>query len=124
MAGEGALGGGQYDFGTPVQVGIGMGHARHFFAGIGVGGHKTGDLVAQRIARCLHDIAFGGADIHDQHLGRDQVLDGFECGFGSAHRARPAALSRRRQRQARPRAPPHQSPSDVQARAVVVGDLL
>ena len=39
----------------------------------------------QRTARSLHHIGLGGAHVHDQHLGRDQMLDSFERGFGGSH---------------------------------------
>ncbi len=68
MAGEGALGGGQDDFGARYKSASAWATPATSLPVLGWAGTKLAELVAQRIACRLHDIAFGGADIHDQHL--------------------------------------------------------
>ena len=62
-----------------------MFHPRDFLACDGVGWHKRPDLFAQGPPSCLSHVSLGRADIHDQRLGRDQVFDRFEGGFGGRH---------------------------------------
>ena len=86
LRGEGALGGCQDDLAPAVEIGFGVLHARHFAAGDGVSRHERAHLVTQGPAGRLHHVGLGRSHVHDQHLRRDQVLDGFECGLGSRHR--------------------------------------
>ncbi|MPN34081.1 hypothetical protein SDC9_181574 [bioreactor metagenome] len=60
-------------------------HARNLAARNRVCGHEGADLIAQRGAGSLHHVGLGGAHVHDQHLRRDQVLDGLERGLGGRH---------------------------------------
>jgi hypothetical protein len=68
-----------------VQARVGMAHASHFAPGNGVGWHKARQLLAQHAARGSHNVGFGGAHIHDQCVGAQQVPYGFEGVFRSRH---------------------------------------
>ena len=88
LDGLGALNRCQDDLAPGVQVGVGVLHAREFFARDRVGGHEQAHMLAQRTAGCVDHVAFGGAHVHDQHVGRDQMLDGLEGGLGGGDRHR------------------------------------
>jgi hypothetical protein len=85
---ERAFGGREDDLAAAVELGIGVLHARDFAPGDGVRGHEGTDLRLQRVARRLHHVGLGGADVHDEHLRRDEVAYGLERGLGGRHRHR------------------------------------
>ena len=82
LHGEGALGGGENHLAAAVEFGVGVLYPRNFASGDRMRRNEGPHLVAQSPARGLHYVGFGGADVHDQHLGRHQMADGFERGFG------------------------------------------
>ena len=85
LDGERALGGRQDDLAALVKRCIGVLDASHLAPCNGVRRYKRANLVAQRLARCLHHVGLGRAHVHHQHVWRDQVLDGAQRGFGGGH---------------------------------------
>ena len=75
----------QDDLAFAVEVRAGVLDARRFLAGDGVRGHEAGQVLAQHAACRIDDVALGAAHVHQQHVGRQQVADRLERGFGGRH---------------------------------------
>jgi len=75
----------QDDLAALVEPRIRMLDAGHFTPRDGVRGYERGQALLEHAPRGIDHIALGGADIHEQHAGVNQVTDGLERAFAGRH---------------------------------------
>ena len=63
-----------------------MGNTRHFLARYGMRGHELTDVGAQRGLGGLDYVLLGGANVHDNGLGRQTVGNAAQHRFRGSHR--------------------------------------